>query len=245
MTERLLEPHIDGAAYGWFRNPLWVLERHTQAQVFTHVGIVGGHAALAAMYDDGTDIIVLSNCSPLSLSTVLYDTWLAHHGLRELETDLPHPSLSSAREFLDSGGVEGFVNYYRMLSERAGYPVKPDREHSEQVVRLLLRKGLYDDAGKIADTIAENWAAVDDQPLNTIGYLFLQEDQFDRARRYFERNAELHPRVANVFDSLGEACERQGDIEAARRHYTRAAEIARESEDRLQSFYESRLSNLD
>ena len=245
MTEQLFEPGIKGAAYGWFRNREWVLQYHSQAQLFTHIGALAGHNAMAALYDDGTDVIVLSNVGPLSLATVLHDTWLAAHEIRELPTDVPHPSLSSTREFIEGGGVEGFNAYYRTMSERAGYPIEPDPNQAEQVVRLLLRRDLFDEAGQMADTIAETWAAADDGALNTIGYLYLEKERFEDARRYFERNAELHPNVANVFDSLGEACEEQGDLDAARQHYSRASQIARANGDRLLSFYQSRVEDLE
>ncbi len=75
--------------------------------------------------------------------------------------------------------------------------------------------------------------------------MFLRRDRFEEARRYFERNVELFPRDANAYDSLGEAHEREGNLEAARASYAKAVEVARETGDRSLDFYERRVADVD
>ena len=59
------------------------------------------------------------------------------------------------------------------------------------------------------------------------------------------RNAELHPQVPNVHDSLGEALEANDQIEAARRSYARAVELGTQQEDSSVAAYRRNLERLD
>ncbi len=158
---------------------------------------------------------------------------------------MKHPSLSNRRAFRADGGVTAFLAYYETMSERAGYPVQPTSNFCAQVVRLLIRAEDYDEASAFVDTVLERWPPPTPGTLNGIGYAFLGRERFDQAIRVFRQNIELFPGDANARDSLGEAYERKGDIDLARESYTHAAEIARENNDRLLSFYQRRIANLD
>lgn len=61
--------------------------------------------------------------------------------------------------------------------------------------------------------------------INSAGYFFLRQRQFDPAIRMFTLNTELHPRSANSFDSLGEALEAAGKKEEAIKAYESALRI--------------------
>jgi hypothetical protein len=61
--------------------------------------------------------------------------------------------------------------------------------------------------------------------LNLAGYQALADGDASGALRAFRRNVELHPASPNVHDSLGEALERGGDLENAKRSYARAWEL--------------------
>jgi uncharacterized protein len=60
--------------------------------------------------------------------------------------------------------------------------------------------------------------------VNQIGYQHLAAEQFDEAIAAFRVNVENYPESANVYDSLGEAHERRGDLENARALYAIAVE---------------------
>ncbi|WNG38738.1 alpha/beta fold hydrolase [Archangium violaceum] len=61
--------------------------------------------------------------------------------------------------------------------------------------------------------------------LNFMGYQLLRRGKTDAAISVFRRNVEWHGGSANVHDSLGEALESVGQLEAARDSYKRALEL--------------------
>jgi CubicO group peptidase (beta-lactamase class C family) len=246
MTERLFAPNLAGYAYGWARNREWAITMNPEAPLYTHVGRLPGYNSLVGLYDDGTTVIVLANVDPLDVATILHDTWLVTHGLEEVESTLSHPTLGSSKRFFKDGGVEAFLAYYEELSEHAGYEIEPDGNSCYQVVLLMITSDRFDEAIDFMNTSVDNgWFGADPETLNGLGYSLLQRDRLEHAQRFFERNVELFPEVANGYDSLGECYERQGNVEAARESYTRALELARASNDSTAGFYERRLAGLD
>ena len=68
-----------------------------------------------------------------------------------------------------------------------------------------------------------------DSELNRLGYHLQREGLEREAFEVFRLNAAEYPEVANVFDSLGEACMRAGDRESAILNYRKALELDPES----------------
>ena len=66
---------------------------------------------------------------------------------------------------------------------------------------------------------------------NLIGYRLLQANRISEAIAVFRTNTKNWPKSANVYDSLGEAYERAGQIAEARASYERAAQIGAETND--------------
>jgi uncharacterized protein len=66
---------------------------------------------------------------------------------------------------------------------------------------------------------------------NLIGYRLLGAGLTSQAIDVFRRNVETYPLSANVYDSLGEALERKGDLDEAHRAYERAWKIGRDTND--------------
>jgi predicted alpha/beta superfamily hydrolase len=67
--------------------------------------------------------------------------------------------------------------------------------------------------------------------VNLAGYQALRDHEPELALRAFQRNVVLHPDSPNVYDSLGEAFERGGDLKAAATQYQRAWELAERQHD--------------
>lgn len=61
--------------------------------------------------------------------------------------------------------------------------------------------------------------------INDIGYFLMERNQFDDAVEVFKLNAEMYPRSANVYDSLGDAYLKKGDKTNALANYKKALEI--------------------
>lgn len=62
--------------------------------------------------------------------------------------------------------------------------------------------------------------------LNQIGYQFLQANQLVEAIDVFRKNAENNPNSPNVYDSLAEAYEKNGQLKQAKENYEKAYKLA-------------------
>ncbi len=66
---------------------------------------------------------------------------------------------------------------------------------------------------------------------NILGYLLLRANRTSEAIAAFQTNVKNWPKSANVYDSLGEAYEKAGQMAEARASYERAAEIGAQTND--------------
>ncbi len=82
------------------------------------------------------------------------------------------------------------------------------------------------DAGiRAAEKTSASGAArktIRESSLNGLGYALLNKKRTEEAIKVFELNVRLFPKSANVYDSLAEALEKRGDVEAAIRNYERS-----------------------
>jgi hypothetical protein len=79
---------------------------------------------------------------------------------------------------------------------------------------------------------------IPEQTTNAIGYRLLQAGHVTEAVEVFRANAAAWPESANVYDSLGEAQERAGQLEQALASYRRAAAIGKTTNDPNLAVYE-------
>ena len=81
--------------------------------------------------------------------------------------------------------------------------------------------------------------------LNQIGYQFLRTGKKLEAIKVFKKNAENYPDSANVYDSLGDAYEKNGSTERARENYEKAYKLALKNGDtRLATVFKSNLTRV-
>jgi len=66
--------------------------------------------------------------------------------------------------------------------------------------------------------------------MNAYGYQLLQQKKTDEAIEAFRKNVKDHPASWNVYDSLGEAYATKGEKKLARENYTKALNMAPESQ---------------
>ena len=244
LTREMLRPNRWGYGYGIYRNPEDMLRANPQATLVAHGGRVTSYTAYVGMYDDGTTIVALTNAAPIDLDDVVQRAYVVASG-REPVKDPIHPSLGSLRKFESEGGVTAFVEYHRVLSQRAGYPICPSAGTLALVVRWHTDDGRDADARAATEPLLADCAALDEELLNRTGYAFLRNDYAEDAVRLFRVNAELHPRSANVFDSLGEGLEETGDLGAARASYARAVELGTRNEDPALEVYRRNLARVE
>lgn len=70
-----------------------------------------------------------------------------------------------------------------------------------------------------------------EQRINNFGYQVLGAGRVEDAIAVFEYNVQLYPASANVYDSLGEAQEKLGQVEPARSNYKKAWELGAKNGD--------------
>jgi predicted alpha/beta superfamily hydrolase len=105
-----------------------------------------------------------------------------------------------------------------------------------------------DDARGLMGRAKEHYARLSDRvgyevpvpegTMNLIGYRLLQIGDTDDAIEAFKMNVATYPKSANVYDSLGEAYERAGELELAKESYGRAASIGKKVGDPNTNVYE-------
>ncbi len=65
----------------------------------------------------------------------------------------------------------------------------------------------------------------EEREMNALGYRFLGQNRFSEAIEIFKMNMELYPESFNVYDSLGEALMKSGDIKNAIKNYQQSLEL--------------------
>jgi hypothetical protein len=82
----------------------------------------------------------------------------------------------------------------------------------------------------LATSIVADRAATREDAINKTGYRLLDKGRVEEAIRFFRWNAENFPDSANVYDSLGEAYMKAGDMASASRNYEKALRLDPERE---------------
>lgn len=77
--------------------------------------------------------------------------------------------------------------------------------------------------------------------INQLGYNYLNKNSMEQAIKVFSANAERYPRSANVYDSLGEAYEKDGKIVEAMDNYSKAVQIAEKKGEANLGIYKANL----
>ena len=80
--------------------------------------------------------------------------------------------------------------------------------------------------------------------INALGYTYLQAGDLESAISVFKRNVARYPESANVYDSLGEAYENQGNTKLAARNYEKAVTLGEKNGDVNQSVYRANLERV-
>jgi predicted alpha/beta superfamily hydrolase len=79
---------------------------------------------------------------------------------------------------------------------------------------------------------------------NQVGYWFLGQGRIDEAIAAFERNVQIYPGSANVYDSLGDAFDAAGQLERARASYAKAVELAEAADHPGLAVYRANLERI-
>ncbi|WP_024771855.1 serine hydrolase [Aquimarina macrocephali] len=156
-----------------------------------------------------------------------------------------------------SGGAPGFSSYfsrylkdkytiialsnYDMISKNVVHYIEDILYKVEyKLPRPRLNQFIYNNMNKISalgslekmtDFIGTYYTIRSPQHLNMIAYEFIHEDEKDFAIELFKLNVHLFPNVANGYDSLGEAYEKNKQYDLALKNYEKAVEVAKKNAD--------------
>jgi len=86
--------------------------------------------------------------------------------------------------------------------------------------------------------------AAPENTINQLGYTYLANNDFNDAIIVFKENVDRFPKSANVYDSLGEAYEKNGQLDLANENYSKAVEIATKKEHPNLNIYKKNLERV-
>lgn len=93
---------------------------------------------------------------------------------------------------------------------------------------------------ELRESASDRWR-FDEPQLNSVGYWLLRRDAMDDAIAIFRLNAEVHPGVPNLHDSLGDAYVAAGRLQEAVESYRRATVLAEAAGDPNLAYYQANL----
>ena len=80
--------------------------------------------------------------------------------------------------------------------------------------------------------------------INLLGYTYLRNNQIETAIAVFSENVKRYPGSANVYDSLGEAYEKNSQYKLAGKNYQKAHDLGMKSDDANTAIYKQNLERV-
>ena len=117
----------------------------------------------------------------------------------------------------------------KMIFEKNYKPVIPiadnetNQKYSQKLIEVISNKGL--ETGKENYKKRPSKINILEYILNTKGYEYLSQKNYDKAIDIFTMNTFAFPKSANAFDSLGETYMNKGDKDLAIKHYEKSLQL--------------------
>jgi len=80
--------------------------------------------------------------------------------------------------------------------------------------------------------------------INALGYQYIQGKNYSEAIKVFKENVKRFPASSNVYDSLGEAYEYDGQLTEAEKNYAKAVEIGEKEQHAFLETYKVNLNRI-
>ena len=106
---------------------------------------------------------------------------------------------------------------------------------AETFANLRTKAGLLEKTGKAAEAKElrdRSMEIAQEADINNVGYQLLGENKIQEAIDLFKRNVKDYPKSWNVYDSLGEAHDKNGEKKLAIENYTRALKLVKDEPNR-------------
>lgn len=128
------------------------------------------------------------------------------------------------------GTIPHIAAYKALRKLYSGWRYNPFQNRENQSLERLL-----DHFKKLSQKFDYKIAAPEGS-LNAFGYMFVRMKKWDKAIEVFAYNVKQYPGSPNVYDSIGEAYEKKGDLKAAKTNYAKAVQLTEKSDRRLKIF---------
>jgi len=140
------------------------------------------------------------------------------------------------------------ISIQELFGKRFLYKIAYEKYLREQDISSNLRN---EDFGIAAEKI-KNWFfensgfdMYNENGLNDLGYQLMGAGQLNGAITIFELNVELHPKSANVYDSLGDGYDAKGNKKKALMNYKKAVSIAEATNNGNLSVFKANQKRLE
>jgi CubicO group peptidase (beta-lactamase class C family) len=136
--------------------------------------------------------------------------------------------------------ADGQLNILLIYDDKQEF-LHPKLKEGEKVPYEYLLTGDFNNAVKGYEALMKTNPkddAINEQNLNSQGYDLLNEDKTKLALDVFKINIALYPKSANVYDSYGEACAKNGDLDLAITNYQKALAIEPKKESAVKMLAE-------
>jgi tetratricopeptide (TPR) repeat protein len=158
-----------------------------------------------------TPALVLANARDSYLRGVAGFTWQGYN--------------QAARYALQNGGD---------LTEALGW-IDRSLQYGTNFTNLQTKAAILEKRGDAAGAKTLRTRAMQvatETEINAHGYTLMGAGRIDEAIAMFESNVKAHPGSWNVYDSLGEALEKKGEVKAAIKNYEKALALAGDDENK-------------
>jgi len=172
-------------------------------------------------------------------------------------SSVPLKSLYSGLEYLFAAwivpthlagkGAVAIKAHYDQLSQRYGYQVGLPEATVNQFFNHLFQENKYKLAVSIYEDLRTQFGYqgdISEATINGWGYQLFFANNVEEAIEVFKMNVEKFPESSNVYDSLGEAYERIGELEQARQNFEMAVQKAEQTNHTNLEIYRTNLARV-
>ncbi|MFN0159206.1 MAG: DUF2911 domain-containing protein [Bacteroidota bacterium] len=189
-------------------------------------------------------LYTLDNLSDKSVDVVMQ--WEKLKVAFKLEFDIPSIVIANARES-HVRGLAGF--FWQGFNQAAAYSLQNNTNFDEALswvdqsiainenfTNLQTKAGIVEKLGrqKEADDLrTRSMTLATEADINMLGYQHLGAGRIKEAVELFKKNAKDYPNSWNVYDSLGEAHEANGDTKLAKESYAKAFSLVKDETNKM------------
>jgi CubicO group peptidase (beta-lactamase class C family) len=119
----------------------------------------------------------------------------------------------------------------RRVAKEYVWNYKPEAENVTDELFLLTKQLGIEAALRLYDEMQARTGAVDEQTLNSLGYMLLYGGREQDGLLAFQKNVQAYPQSSNVYDSVGEAYAKMGQRDLSIQNYQKSLQLNPQNEN--------------